>query len=74
MPPCNFLMRSTDFGLWCDQMKALVEQNSMGFSRRFMTVHLEMIVELAHRTEESLSLRNGFELLHSSLPDSSHLV
>ena len=46
----------------------------MDLSSRFMTVHLEMIVELAHRTEESLSLRHGFEFLHSSLSDSSHLV
>ena len=55
-------------------MKALVEQNSMNFSRGFMPANLKMIAELIHRTEKSLSLRNGFEFLHFSLSDSSHLV
>ena len=74
MPSCCSSCDQRILGYGAPQMKALVEQNSMDFSCRFMTVHLEMIAELIHRTEKSLSLRNGFEFLHFSLSDSSHLV
>jgi hypothetical protein len=39
----------------------------MDLGRCFMTVHLEMIVELAHRTQKPLSLRNGLKPHHFSI-------